>query len=62
MRAVTVLERLSESVRRCTGRDELWRMPIAGGNDSLPIRRSADLIDRLNRPFAAFIGLPLRLW
>jgi hypothetical protein len=59
VRAVAVLERLSEPVRRCTGRDELWLMPVAGGNGSLHIRRSANLIDHLNGPFAAFIGLPL---
>ena len=59
VRAVAVLERLSEPVRRCAGRDELWLMPVAGGDGSFHVRRSANLIDRLNGPFATFINLPL---
>jgi hypothetical protein len=59
VRAVTVLERLSESVRRFTGRNELWLVPVAGGNGSFHTRRSVNLTDHLNGPFAAFIGLPL---
>ena len=59
VRAVAVLERLSEPVRHCTGRDELWLMPAAGGDGNFNVRRSANLIDHLNGPFAAFIGLPL---
>jgi integrase len=58
-RAVTVLERLSEPVRRCAGRDELWLMPAADGDGSFHVRRSGNLIGHLNGPFAAFIGLPL---
>jgi integrase len=57
--AVAVLERLSEPVRRCTGRDELWLMAAAGGDAGIHIRRSANLIDHLNGPFAAFINLPI---
>jgi len=60
VRAVVVLERLSEPVRRCSGRDELWLMAAAGGGEGgIHIRRSANLIDHLNGPFAAFINLPL---
>lgn len=58
-RAVAVLERLSEPVRRRTGRKELWLMPAASSGGATSIRRSAGLIGRLNGPFAAFIGLPL---
>jgi integrase len=57
-RAVTVLERLSEPARRSSGRDELWLMADAGDDGSFHIRRSANLIDRLNGPFATFINLP----
>jgi integrase len=58
VRAVTVMERLSEPVRRRAGRDELWLMPTADGDGSFHVRRSATLIDHLNGPFAAFIDLP----
>jgi hypothetical protein len=57
--AVAVLERLSEPVRRCSARDELWLMAAAGGDAGIHIRRSANLIDHLNGPFAAFIDLPV---
>jgi integrase len=60
VRTVAVLERLSEPVRRCSGRDELWLMADAGGGEGgIHIRRSANLIDHLNGPFASFINLPL---
>jgi hypothetical protein len=55
-RAIAVLERLSEPARRRSGRDELWLMPSRDGG--LHIHRSANLIDHLNGPFAAFIDLP----
>jgi integrase len=55
-RAIAVLERLSEPVRRLLGRDELWLMPSRDGG--FHIHRSANLIDHLNGPFAAFIDLP----
>lgn len=59
VRAIVVLERLSEPVRRRTGRNQLWLMPAASRGGGTGIRRSAGLIERLNGPFAAFIGLPL---
>jgi hypothetical protein len=59
VRAIEVLERISEPVRRRAGRDELWLMPVADGDGSFHVRRSVNLIDHLNGPFAAFIGLPL---
>jgi hypothetical protein len=55
-RAIAVLERLSEPARRRSGRDELWLMSSRDGG--LHIHRSANLIDHLNGPFAAFIDLP----
>ncbi|MGV4791672.1 hypothetical protein [Rhizobium sp. F40D2] len=39
-------------------RDELWLTPAAD-RDGTGILRSAGLTDRLNGPFASFIGLPL---
>jgi len=57
VRAVTVLEHLSASIRQQTGRNELWLTP-AGGHGT-GIHRSCSLIGRLNGPFASFIGLPL---
>ncbi len=57
VRAVTVLERLSEPVRRRAAREELWLMP--DGDGSFHVRRSYNFTDHLNGPFAAFIGLPL---
>ena len=56
VRAVAVLERLSEPARRRSGRDELWLMPSRDGG--FRIQRSANLIDHLNGPFTAFIDLP----
>jgi integrase len=56
VRAVAVLERLSEPVRRRSERDELWLMPSRDGG--FHIQRSANLINHLNGPFAAFINLP----
>jgi hypothetical protein len=60
VRAVAVLERLSEPLRRGSGRDELWLMPArtSSGELGLYINRSANLIGRLNGPFARFINLP----
>jgi integrase len=59
VRAVTVLERLSEPVRRRAGREELWLTPAADGDGSFHVRRSYNFTDHLNGPFAAFIDLPL---
>ena len=56
VRAVAVLERLSEPARRRSGRDELWLIPSRDGG--FHIQRSANLIDHLNGSFAAFIELP----
>lgn len=61
VRAIAVLERLSEPVRRRSGRDELWLMAATSrdGEVRVDIHRSANIIDHLNGPFAAFIDLPL---
>jgi len=58
VRAIAVLERLSEPIRRRSGRDELWLMPAMSRDGGVHIRRSSYLIDHLNGPFAAFINLP----
>ncbi|AUD00092.1 integrase (plasmid) [Bradyrhizobium sp. SK17] len=61
LRAIDVLERLSEPLRRRTGRPELWL--IMRGNGIVDTR-SADvltlhsLIARLNGSFAPFVALP----
>lgn len=59
VRAIAVLEYLSEPLRRCAGRDELWLIPAMNQDHGIRIGRSAMFIDRLNGPFAEFIGLPL---
>jgi integrase len=58
VRAVAVLERISEPLRRQTGRDDLWVMPAVNRNWGIGIRRSTNLIAHLNGSFAAFIDLP----
>jgi integrase len=61
VRAIEVLERLSEPLRRRTGRRELWlSIPRHGIVDSRPaeVRSVATMATRLNRHFAPFIGLP----
>jgi len=60
VRAVAVLERLSEPLRRTSGRDDLWLMPAQAGcgKPGVHISRSASLIARLNGAFATFINLP----
>ncbi|WP_246661415.1 hypothetical protein [Rhizobium sp. MHM7A] len=58
VRAVAVLEQLSVPLRQQMLRDELWLTPAAD-RDGTGILRSAGLTDRLNGPFASFIGLPL---
>lgn len=61
VRAVEVLERLSEPLRRRTGRPELW---LAMQGHGIVERRPVEvpsvstMIVRLNRQFAPFIGLP----
>ncbi len=61
MRAIVVLERLSEPVRRCLQRDELWLTAArtSYGEVGVHIHRSGNLIARLNGPFATFIDLPV---
>ena len=56
VRAVAVLERLSEPVRRRSGRDDLWLKPTALRDTGIP--RSSTYVQRLNGPFATFIDLP----
>jgi len=61
VRAVEVLERLSEPLRRRTGRPELWLgMPGHGIVESRAVKvpSVATMTVRLNRHFAPFIGLP----
>ncbi|VFU17573.1 integrase [Methylocella tundrae] len=56
VRAIAVLEGLSEPVRRSSGRADLWLLPSQDGGFHVP--RSSNLIDRLNGSFAVFIELP----
>ena len=61
VRAVEVLERLSEPLRRRTGRPELWLAMLGHGIvESRPaeVPSVSTMIVRLNRHFAPFIGLP----
>jgi integrase len=61
VRAVEVLERLSEPLRRRTGRRELWlSMPGHGIVESRPaeVPSVSTMVVRLNRHFTPFVGLP----
>jgi integrase len=63
VRAIAVMERLSEPLRRRSGRSDLWLMTSSTGlmgpavEIDLPIANT--IIRRLNHLFAPFIGLPL---
>jgi len=62
-RAIFVMERLSEPLRRRTGRTDLWLMMTSTGligpaaRIETPV--SGTIITRLNKSFAPFIDLPL---
>jgi integrase len=61
VRAVDVLERLSEPLRHLTGRSDLWlTLPGHGVVESRPpeVPTSSTMITRLNEHFAPFIALP----
>jgi integrase len=61
VRAVEVLERLSEPLRRRTGRRELWLAMLGHGiieSRPVDVLSSSTMIVRLNQRFAPFIGLP----
>ncbi|TSD85256.1 integrase [Mycobacterium sp. KBS0706] len=63
VRAITVMEQLSEPLRRRSGRSDLWLVTSSTGligpavEIDLPILNT--IIRRLNHLFAPFIGLPL---
>jgi integrase len=63
VRAIAVMERLSEPLRRRSGRSDLWLMTSSTGlmgpavEIDLPV--VSTIIHRLNHLFAPFIGLPL---
>ncbi|MGE4307065.1 MAG: integrase [Novosphingobium sp.] len=59
VRAIAVLERLSEPLRRETGREDLWLRRPVNRLHEIEICRSTVLNDHLNGSFAAFINLPL---
>jgi integrase len=58
VRAIAVLERLSEPLRRETGREDLWLRRPATRFHEIGICRPTVLNDHLNTSFAAFIDLP----
>jgi len=61
VRAIAVLERLSEPVRQALARPHLWLTTRDPARPASPIGipSSAVFIHRLNRAFATFVGLPL---
>jgi integrase len=63
VRAITVMERLSEPLRRRSGRSELWLIMsstgLIGPAVEINLPNVSTIILRLNKLFAPFIGLPL---
>jgi len=69
VRAITVMERLSEPLRRRSGRTDLWLITsstgLIGPAVEISLPSGATINRRLNELFAPFIGLPLHegeLW
>jgi integrase len=58
VRAIAVLERLSEPLRRETGRDDLWLRRPVNRLHEIGVCRPSVLNNHLNTTFAAFIALP----
>jgi hypothetical protein len=65
VRAIKVLELLSEPLRRRTGRNELWLLAyrpasaiLVAGVMQVIVPSSGQFIARLNNQFAPFVGLP----
>lgn len=62
-RAVQVLERLSEPLRKRSGRPNIWlhqtSKGVYGGTHKIEVQKSNSINDRLNDSLAPFIGLPL---
>ncbi len=62
-RAIMVMERLSETLRRRAGQEDLWLVMassgLAGPAPRIGIPTLGTVVGRLNKAFAAFIDLPL---